>query len=148
MEYLSVESARSTIKAALISGEWKQAFFDEEFLRIDELYESEEKVRSSIFFPYGGFFEGQDLEKMCCSCLCAAVDEIALWLTTKRRILRIFYNFNNAVGYTLSASDSPKNDSRRVLLILRKDKRNGDLKYGFFLSTFWVVEENNKEKSI
>ena len=129
----------SKIETDFRTTEWQTTLFNNEHLPFDKIYESEEQVRNSIIFPYGGFFSKDVQNHLLKKCLLASIKKIAYWfIQTKERRLRMEFNFAFDVGYTVSSSIDDKKSSRSVVLTVRRDDKKAT-KYGFYISAFNII---------
>lgn len=126
------------LSRSLAGEEWKSDFFLEAFLPWASLYETEEKVRLSPLFPYGGFHDPLRAQECLHQCLCSSLERIADWALSKKRTLRIRLFLSEEIGYTLCSPTAEKKPSHTVVCALRKDPEN-HAPFGFFLSAFNVV---------
>ncbi|MBR3594085.1 MAG: hypothetical protein IKL44_05350 [Clostridia bacterium] len=127
------------LMASIESGEWKTTFFSEKHISVNDLFEDENRVRSSPIFPYGGFNPNLDTISLCHDCLFIAAEEIAEWIDMKKRhLFRKVFTYDHEIGYVIRERNGEKTPSSSLVLALRHDS---DCKYGFFITTFNVVED-------
>lgn len=136
MLFSSENAAKEVIKNALKNNTWEQDLFSSEYLPVYKLYESEEQVRNSILFPAGGFYYESKVKQLCYNALRSSVDEIASWTVQSKRTVRLYFNYDYAVGYTVSSPEAEKKDAYRVVLALRKERDTKTTKHGFYVSAF------------
>ena len=134
---------KKTIRENLINdlntAEWKKTLFSDKYLKYEDLYESEEKVRQALILPYGGFDNSDDIDVYFKKLMVSSIDEIIEWLfNSKKRVIRFELEFESNIGYVISKQDGEKTGSNKLVLALRRNK-DCITKYGFFLSAFNVI---------
>lgn len=133
-----VQTTKRIIEKLLCGEGWKTGMFANKYLPFSHIYETEEQVRQSPIFPYGGFNNPETVEDDLKGCLLATTDKIAEWMEGKKRTLRLEFNLDYDIGYTVDSPTAPKRNSRCVVLALRRDTESLT-QNGFFVSAFNVI---------
>lgn len=135
-----VETTKRIINKLLSGDGWKTGMFAKKYLSLSDIYETEEQVRNAPVFPYGGFNNPETVEDDLKGCLLAAVDKIAEWMEGKQKTLRLEFNLDYDIGYTVASPTAPKINSKCLVLALRKDYESLT-QNGFFISAFNVIKK-------
>lgn len=135
-----VQTTKRIIEKLLHKDAWKTGMFANKYLSFDDIYETEEQVRNAPVFPYGGFNNPETVENDLKGCLLATTDKIAEWMEGKQRTLRLEFNLDYDIGYTVDSPTAPKESSRCLVLTLRRDMETLT-QNGFFISAFNVIKK-------
>lgn len=124
----------------LCNDTWKKELFIDKYLSFIDLYETEEQVRQAPIFPYGSFNNPEIVENELKNCLLNEIDRIVEWTKEKSKTLKLEFDLDYDIGYTINSKTSVKENSNHLVLALRKDTENLT-KFGFYISAFNVIKK-------